>query len=867
MKNKMFSKPIYLLIVIIWTTFLFSINYFYYLNYNNVFYSVFILLMIIWLGGIIGFVIAMRINLKLIVVKQDATLQVENLKKRINDEVRNKTEKLEQSIQSYKNEIGDRKVIEKRLIQSELRYRNIIEHSSNLFYSHTVNHNLTYLSSQTEKYFDCTQDEAKVRWTNFISDNPINNIGFKLTQAAIVTGEVQVPFELELVSKKGRKLWVEVHETPVLEDGETVAIVGALIDITNWKNTSKELKQSETKYRELFENAPDGIVKLDKAGYIQQCNKAFGDLLNYNIEELLGMHFSRTMTSFHKKLFNEQSVLIIKNGSLPIEEVSLVNKSGNIVKVRKSANAIYDNSGCFNGTIVYTHDVTEFLKLRESLEESEKVLKHSQKIAGIGSFKFEKENLIWHGSDVLYEILGINDNYPNSIISLIKLVHPFDIKKLRSSIKHAISSNEKRFQLEQQIIAHKGNVIRWVSLVGEIELDEKGQLKSITGSLQDITRKYLDDLKIKEREEQLSTLINASPDIICFKDGDGKWLLANETDLELFQLKGVDYLGKSDKDLAVFSDFYHDIFLACIDSDEIAWNLKSPSQGIEIIPTPTGIERVFNIIKVPLFNDDGSRKGLVVVGRDISRRTELESELIKSKNLEAVGLMASRLAHEFKNILQSITGYSHFAQKGLLKEDIRYQDIEQVIKAASRANVVVKNLLRASTKFDLTLMKNNIHDILYQFVKSNMKSFGDEIILSYFPSKDINNIVLNCDAVHLELVILNICLNAVDAMPNGGSIKIETQLSTFTKEKIKFYGWVKSNKFYTISVEDQGVGMRKSTLESLFEPFFTTKSIEKGCGLGLSSAFDIVRSHGGFIDVKSQLGKGSVFFIHIPLFV
>ncbi|SJZ66383.1 PAS domain S-box-containing protein [Trichlorobacter thiogenes] len=134
------------------------------------------------------------------------------------------------------------------------------------------------------------------------------------------------------------------------------------------------------------------------------------------------------------------------------------------------------------------------------------------------------------------------------------------------------------------------------------------------------------------REEQLRTLINSVPDIVCFKDAEGRWLEANEFDLQLFQLEGVDYRGKKDSELAAYSGFYRDAFLGCEDSDEIAWRKGSLSRSDEIIPRPDGSSKIFDVIKVPTFDQQGRRKGLIVVGRDITERKQIEQKLETDRN-------------------------------------------------------------------------------------------------------------------------------------------------------------------------------------------------------------------------------------------
>jgi len=147
---------------------------------------------------------------------------------------------------------------------------------------------------------------------------------------------------------------------------------------------------------------------------------------------------------------------------------------------------------------------------------------------------------------------------------------------------------------------------------------------------QDITERKKSEQALSESELHLRTLINAMPDIVCFKDGEGRWLTANDFDLRLFQLEGVDYMGKTDSELADFSPFYKDAFLLCEGSDEIAWNKGSASRADEVIPLPDGTAKIFDIIKIPTFTESGDRKGLIVVGRDITDRKKA-GDLLRQK--------------------------------------------------------------------------------------------------------------------------------------------------------------------------------------------------------------------------------------------
>jgi PAS domain S-box-containing protein len=219
-------------------------------------------------------------------------------------------------------DITERKRAEAALRESEEKLRHIVENSTNLFYSHTPEHVLTYLSPQTRTLLGCEPEEAMVRWTELVTDNPVNEVGFARTQKAIATGEPQPPYELELVDKRGRKIWVEVRESPVVEDGKTVAIVGSLTDITARKRANDALRKSEARARALLRAIPDMMFRLDRDGvyldykavrpelYIQDEDIIIGkrnrDIAPPEFADFVGNYIARTLASGEMQVFEYQ---------------------------------------------------------------------------------------------------------------------------------------------------------------------------------------------------------------------------------------------------------------------------------------------------------------------------------------------------------------------------------------------------------------------------------------------------------------------------------------------------------------------------------------------------------------------------------
>jgi PAS domain S-box-containing protein len=256
------------------------------------------------------------------------------------------------------------------LPETEDRIRDIIEHSSYLFYSHTPDHILTYVSPQTREYLDCEPEEALVKWTDFVTDHPINKEAFLRTQKAIDTGERQPPFELELLSKKGRRFWVD-QQGPV-RNGKTVAIVGALADITSRKRAQEELRASEEKYRTILESIDEGYFEIDLAGNFTFHNEALRRTMGYSGEELLGMNnrqYSSPATA--ARMYQSFNQVYRTEKSASITDYEIIRKDGEKRIVSLSASLMRDSAGQPNGFRGVVRDMTERRRAEKVLKESE----------------------------------------------------------------------------------------------------------------------------------------------------------------------------------------------------------------------------------------------------------------------------------------------------------------------------------------------------------------------------------------------------------------------------------------------------------------------------------------------------------------
>ncbi len=277
-------------------------------------------------------------------------------------------------------------------------------------------------------------------------------------------------------------------------------------------------------------------------------------------------------------------------------------------------------------------------------------------------------------------------------------------------------------------------------------------------------------------------------------------------------------------------------------------------------------------ITAPIIEEDGNFAGMVMCIRDITERKkadrkadELQSQLVHSQKMEAVGTLAGGVAHDFNNLLTAITGYSELLARELEENPRARQQVQAIIDAARRASNLTRQLLAFSRKQRARKRIVDINELVREQLKMLRRLIGENIELHTELDED-EHLTVMADPGMIEQVIMNIVVNARDAMPEGGRITIRTARREIQSPDQDLYDGGRSGGFVCISVEDTGGGISQEHIKQIFNPFFTTKPVHKGTGLGLSVAWGIIEQHNGWINVYSEPEKGTVFNIYLPEF-
>ncbi len=299
-----------------------------------------------------------------------------------------------------------------------------------------------------------------------------------------------------------------------------------------------------------------------------------------------------------------------------------------------------------------------------------------------------------------------------------------------------------------------------------------------------------------------------------------------------------------------------ELFLKSIADIETRGNVAS-------IVTKDGRELMIEWHDKTLKDNKGNVAGLLTIGQDVTERKKLEEQLRQSQKMEALGILAGGVAHDFNNILTAIIGYGGLAQMNVEEDPITHGYIQQVLDAADRARDLTKRLLAFSRKqiiepvvIDLNDIVRNIEEMLRRIIREDIKL---SIVLS------TGELPVMVDVGQMEQVLMNLAANARDALPEGGHLVIQTDAVNVDSCAAEAYLFENAGMYAVLTVSDTGIGMDQRTKENIFEPFFTTKEVGKGTGLGLSMIYGIIKQHNGNIDVDSEVGKGTTFRIYLPL--
>jgi two-component system cell cycle sensor histidine kinase/response regulator CckA len=657
----------------------------------------------------------------------------------------------------------------------------------------------------------------------------------------------------------------------------TVLILAALITLRQVRSERRrleaegELKETLDKYRAVQAAAPNPLVVYDHEGMAVYINPSFTQTFGWKADELIGKRIDFVPEDEKSKTLAAINAVYADPGRTVSFETKRSTKGKRILDVRISAATFRDASGKPIGMIVNLLDISESKAAERALRLSERRYRNLFESANDAIVIFAG-NIIEDCNDQALKMFGLSreeflgphedflspEKQPDGSVSM-------DVIKDR--LRKAKSGEHLFF--EWQYYRKDGSLFDVEMSLQYVDLPGGPRFLSMA---RDVTSRKMAEAALKESEERVRTVMNATPlDIVCFKDAEGRWLEGNKEIVSALGLEGKEYLGKTSPELAeIANPGARDLLRKAMDSDEDAFNSGLVMREELVLYNPSGKPRVFDVVRVPLFDDEDRRKGIVVVGRDITERVdaerqrkEMESQLRHSQKMEAIGTLAGGVAHDFNNILTAIIGYTETAMNKAKDGAELRRGLKIVLDSSFRARDLVKQLLTFSRGRETSLQVLDLASVVGETMNL-VKAVTPSMIRVHTETK-AHETVVKADPIQMQQVIMNLCTNAVQAMEDdGGLLRVILDTLHVDQGEIPPHPNMAPGDYVVLEVSDTGPGIDDETAKNIFDPFFTTKPRDKGTGLGLSVVHGIVTSIEGAVVVDSRTGTGATFRVYLP---
>lgn len=656
---------------------------------------------------------------------------------------------------------------------------------------------------------------------------------------AIETGEDHF-LEYRMIAANGNTVWVR-DSVRVSADsgGRPVLVSGILFDITHLKQAEYAWKASEERFSKFAEASTECVIIHDN-GKILEVNEACARMFGYSANEMIGMWAADlTIPDDRPRLMKNiaeggegtlTGQALRKDGTtfhaeLSAKTVTLLGKSVRVVAMRDISQRVSAEKALAAAELDYQtlcDEVTEAIVLTDEDLRLTRLNRSACVLAGMG----EKEML----GRSLREFID-----PRELA-----VNPLRVDKLEPG---------EQLRVERRLRSPTGE-----EMIADISAKRLPDGRVIA-SIHDLTQSKKAEANLRQSELLFEKAFQTSRDaVILFRMRDEKILDVNDAWVKATGIAREKAIGHSQLEFNVWGK----------EAEREEFHQMLTSQGV-IHDFPfdffdqRGAPRQ-GVMSAEVVTMDGEACALVI-GRDITDQMRLEQHVRQTQRLEAIGGVAGGIAHDFNNILTAIRAFSELAIDSLPRNNPAREDVVEIKKAADRAIALTRQLLAFSRQEVQNVRTVSVNEIISDLAPMLRRLAGEDWTLDLDLSDDAG--LVNADPGQVQQVVMNLFVNARDAMPNGGAIKVETSNADSTA-RTPDKPDVTAGRFVCISVADTGIGIPESTRERMFEPFFTTKAGTGGTGLGLSTVYGIVKQSGGAIAVVSEVGKGSTFQVLLP---
>ncbi len=770
-------------------------------------------------------------------------------------------------------DVTNRKEAEEALRESERLYRNLFEQArkqEELYLSflncsadpivvYDMEGRVQFLNPAHTRLFGWTLEEVRGKHLNTLPEEDRAQT-CRIISDIVNQGDVHQSYDTQRITKNGRLVDVSVSGARYLDhQGNPAGMLVIIRDITQRKRDEETLRESEQRFRTLLEVSPAGFWATDAAGSNTYVSPHWSAITGIPGEDARGDGWALGLHPEDRNAVIEswKRATVIKEPYA--SEFRFTHPGGHCVWVLCRALGVMGDDGNPAEWLGTLTDITELKEAEKALKESERRLwTLTANLPGIAYRCSNDED--WPMEFISEGCLALTGYLPrelvgNGTVSFADLIHPQDRERVWHQVQEAVAL-EKPFELEYRLRTRSGEV-KWVWERGtSVSVDGTDEIQ-LEGFISDITERKQIEQALQESEQRYRAVIENIQVGISVINPDMEIVATNRFFRKLYP--------------CVRPGLGQICYETCNEPPRLSPCLDCPclrtfEDGMvheNLVETPTAEgTRNHRVVSCPIKDAQGKVELIIELVEDITERRALQLQLARAQKMEAVGTLAGGVAHDFNNLLQVVLGYSELMLDDEGFPEQYREDLARVCKAARSGADLVKRLLTFSRESGYEPRRVNLNRRMEQLQKMLSRTIPRMIDIRLELAPKVASI--NADPIQIDQVLMNLSVNAWEAMPDGGRLIMRTENVILGEQYCRTYVEATAGPHVLVSVSDTGKGMDEKTLEHIFEPFFTTKGPTGGTGLGLAMVYGIVKQHGGHIRCNSQPGTGTVFQIYLP---
>lgn len=686
--------------------------------------------------------------------------------------------------------------------------------------------------------------------------------------------------ERTLLAADGRKIPVVKTVVPVNINDRDL-LLESFVDISVLKRAEEELKASLSLLTASLESTADGILIVDREGRISQWNRKFAEMWRIP-EEVLATKDDDAAIEYVLRQLKDPDQFVAKVRELYAHPDQssfdvLLFRDGRLFERYSQPQRIGDR---VVGRVWSFRDVTERNRAEAALRASEARYRSLVETTAEWIWEIDLAGRHKFSNPGITDILGYT---PEESVgeNAFRLMHPEDAAMVKATLPRLITEKQgwRGWVLRWR---HKDGSYRYLESNSSPIFDAAGALVGYVGADRDITERLRSEAALAESERMLRNIVDGSPIPAFIIGTDHRIMYWNKALEQVSGIRAEEVVGTTRSWRAFYASDRPCLADLLVDGrvDDIATWYRGKYTKSELIENAFEVTDFFpdmpsggkwlHFTAVAIRDSQGNIVGAMETLEDVTERkraeaerARLEAQLRQAQKMEAVGQLAGGIAHDFNNLLQVILGSVDIVREGLGRETATGKMLDEVHMAAERAADLTRQLLAFGRRQIIQPVNLDLNELIQGVLNMIRRVIGENIELSFIPGVRLGTV--HADHGQIEQVLMNLCVNARDAMPNGGVLTIETENVVVSSEYCREHPWAVEGRYALLSVTDTGLGMDEATRAQIFEPFFTTKKVGHGTGLGLATVYGIVKQHNGLIHVYSELRKGTTFKLYLPI--